>query len=311
MRMSGWMRGGLSLAAVAVLAGVAGCQGDGGAEKGASDSETARSRSGATDAVTAAYEKTSAAKSARVRMTVSMPASVGVGGDMEMSGVMGWDPTVMDMTMNGSALAAASDTPGKIRTVWLDNAVYMDLGAATAKSMKGKSWLKLDMGALDDASGDAGLGKQLMGGLENVNQDPARQLALLLDSPNLKHVGAEKVDGVRAEHYKGTLTLDELMKSDGSLDVLGAKDRKALVDMLRKSGMKGYGTEVWVNEDDYPVRMDVGTKTSQGTVKVSAHYSDYGAKAQVQAPPTGETFDVAELLGELRAGAGTGAASGS
>lgn len=308
--MSGWTRGGVSLTAVAVLAGVAGCQGDGGSEEAASGAETARSRSGVADAVTAAYEKTSAAKSAKVRMTVSMPTSMGVGGDMEMSGVMGWDPTVMDMTMNGAALAAASDAPDEIRMVWLDNAMYMDLGAA-AKGMKGKSWLKLDMGALDDASGDEGLGKQLMGGLENVNQDPAQQLALLLDSPNLKHVGAEKVDGVQAEHYKGTLTLDELMKSDGSLGVLGAKDREALVDTMKKSGMKGYDTEVWVNEDDYPVRMDVDTKTPQGTVKVSAHYSDYGAKAQVQAPPAGETFDFAELLGELGAGTGTGGASGS
>lgn len=307
--MSGWTRGGVSLVAVAALAGVAGCQGDGGSEEGTSGSGTARSRSGATDAVTAAYEKTSAAKSAKVRMTVSMPTSVGVGGDMEMSGVMGWDPTVMDMTMNGAALAAASDAPDEIRMVWLDNAMYMDLGAA-AKGMKGKSWLKLDMGAPADDSGDAALGKQLAGGLKNVNLDPAQQLALLLDSPNLKHVGAEKADGVQAEHYKGTLTLDELMKSDGSLGVLGAKDREALVDTMKKSGMKGYDTEVWVNEDDYPVRMDVGTKTSQGTAKVSAHYSDFGAKTQVQAPPAGETFDVAELLSELGTGTGAGAASG-
>ncbi|MFJ9028350.1 hypothetical protein ACIRQP_07475 [Streptomyces sp. NPDC102274] len=306
MSMSVWRRGGVSLAAVAVIAAVAGCQSDGGTKEGAPALEKAQTSSGAADVITAAYKKTSEAKSAKVRMTMSMPGAAGAAGDMEMSGVMGWDPTVMDMTMDGSALSADAAAPDEIRMVWLDNAMYMDMGPDAAKDMDGKRWMKLDLSALAEASGDEAVQKQLTGGLENMNQDPAQQLALLLDSPNLKHLGSEKVDGVQAEHYKGTLTLDEMVKSNGSLDVLSAKERADLLDSMKKSGLKGYDTEVWVNEDAYPVKMDIGMDTAQGEVNISAHYSDYGAKAQVQAPPAGDTFDFAELLGELGdAGAGS------
>ncbi|MFE7568288.1 hypothetical protein ACFU76_15215 [Streptomyces sp. NPDC057539] len=301
MSKSVWRRGGVSLAAVAVIAAVAGCQGQ-------SDGGAAQSTSGAADVITAAFKKTSEAKSAKVRMTMSMPAGAGAAGNMEMTGVMGWDPTVMDMTMDGSALAADASAPDKIRMVWVDNVMYMDMGADAAKEMDGKRWMKLDLGAVAEASGDEAAQKQLAGGLENMNQDPAQQLALLLDSPNLKHLGSEKVDGVQAEHYKGTLTLDELVKSQGSLDVLSAKERADLLDSMKKSGLKGYDTEVWVNEDDYPVKMDVGMDTAQGDINISMHYSDYGAKAQVQAPPAGETFDFAGLMGSLGAD-GAGAAT--
>ncbi|MFI6699326.1 hypothetical protein ACIBJC_10190 [Streptomyces sp. NPDC050509] len=311
MNTSVWKRGGVCLTAVAVMAGVAGCQNDGGTEKkSAPAAEQAPARSNASEVITAAYKKTSEAKSAKVRMTMSMPESTGmVKGDIEMSGVMGWDPSVMDMTMKGDALSAETSGLSEIRMVWVDNVMYMDMGAEAAKEMEGKRWMKLDMAAVAEASGDKALEKQMTGGLENMNQDPAQQLALLLDSPQLKHVGSEKVDGVDAEHYKGTLSVDEMMKSNDSLAVLDEQERKALIDSLKKSGMETYDTEVWVNEDDYPVKMDIGMKTSEGMMKISTHYSDYGAKTQVAAPPAGETFDIAEMMAGLGDESTAGAAS--
>ncbi|MEV7865040.1 hypothetical protein AB0P17_02825 [Streptomyces sp. NPDC088124] len=308
--MSVWRRGGVCLTAVAVMAGVAGCQGGDTEKKSAPAAEKAPAKSSATEVLTAAYEKTSEAKSAKVRMTMSMPESAGmVEGDMEMSGVMGWDPTVMDLTVKGSALSAENAGLENTRMVWVDNVLYVDAGAEAAKEMDGKRWMKLDMAAAAEASGDKALEKQMTSGLENMNQDPAQQLALLLDSPQIKHVGSEKVDGAPAEHYKGTLTLEELMKSDGAFGVLDEKERQDMIDSMKKSGMKGYDTEVWVNEDDYPVQMNIGMKTSEGLVKMSAHYSDYGAKTQVEVPPAGETFDLAEMMAGL-ADEGTAGATG-
>ncbi|MFJ6822902.1 hypothetical protein [Streptomyces niveus] len=303
MTMSAWGRVGVSLTAVAVVAGVAGCQGgDSGSKKAGGSSVT--------EVLTAAYEKTAAAKSAKVSMTMSMPqgmAGAAGGGDMEMSGVMGWDPMVMDMTMTGSMMQAEPDAPDEIRMLWVKNAMYMDMGAEAAKDMDGKRWMKLDLAAAAEASGDPAAMKELTGGMENMNQDPAQQLALLLDSPNVKHVGSEKVDGVEARHYKGTLTVDEMLESNEGLDVLSAKERKDLLATVEKSGIKGYDTEVWVNEDDYPVKMIVGMDTPQGEVKISANYSDYGAKASVQTPPAGDTVDLFEMLGGLGEESGAGA----
>ncbi|WP_336319456.1 hypothetical protein [Streptomyces lavendofoliae] len=214
----------------------------------------------------------------------------------------------MTMKMPKGMAGAGADMPGQIRMRLLDDAMYMDLGAKAAQEMDGKRWMKMDLGALAEASGDKQLQKQMTRGLEDMNQSPAQQLALLLDSPNLKHVGPEKVGGVEAQHYKGTLTFQDMVKSNKSLEVLTEKERQELVDRAEKSGIKGYDTEVWVDGDGFPVRMDLGMTMPQGTVKITANYSDYGVKAAVVAPPAAETFDFMKLMEQLgAAGAGPGA----
>ncbi|MFJ6635482.1 hypothetical protein ACIQMR_29415 [Streptomyces sp. NPDC091376] len=321
MGMSAWKRAGVSLTAVAVVAGVAGCQdgdeGGSGKKKAAEAPKSQVQTQGEiTEVIQAAYRKTSEAKSAKVRMTMSMPVGAGGGeGTIELSGVQGWDPAVMDVTMKGSALSAGDpDAPSQVRMVLVDNAMYMDMGAKQAAEMDGKRWMKLDFKAAAEVAGSEAMKKQMTGSLENMNQDPAQQLALLLDSPNLKHIGPEKVDGAPAQHYKGTLTFEEMVDANKSLEVLSEKERKELVANVKKAGVKGYDTELWVNEDNFPVKMVIGIKTPQGTVDMTAHYSDYGAKATVQAPPAKDTFDLFTMLKELEsAGAdgGTGAGSGS
>lgn len=320
--MSAWKRAGVSLTAVAVVAGVAGCQdGDesGSGKKKAAEAPKSQvqTQGEITEVIQAAYRKTSEAKSAKVRMTMSMPVGAGSGGEgtVELSGVQGWDPAVMDVTMKGSALSAGDpDAPSQVRMVLVDNAMYMDMGAKQAAEMDGKRWMKLDFKAAAEIAGSEAMKKQMTGSLENMNQDPAQQLALLLDSPNLKHIGPEKVDGAPAQHYKGTLTFEEMADANKSLEVLSEKERKELVANVKKAGIKGYDTELWVNEDNFPVKMVIGIKTPQGTVDMTAHYSDYGAKATVQAPPAKDTFDLFTMLKELEsAGAdgGTGPGAGS
>jgi hypothetical protein len=292
-----------AVGAAALLGGAVAC---GGGESGGAD--TKRS---AAQVITAAYEKTAEAKSAKISMTMSMPDSMKGGGDMKMSGVMGWDPTVMDVTMEGSALAAEPDAPDRIRMIWRDNVMYMDMGEAAAKDMDGKRWMKMDLEAMAKASGDEKAMKAMTSGLENMNQDPAQQLAMLLDSPNLKHVGSEKIDGEETQHYKGTLSVKEMLDSNEGLDVLDAKERKQLLDGVEKAGIKGYDTEVWVNEDDLPVRMDVGIDSPEGAVEITMTMSDYGAKADVEVPPAADTFDLFEMLKGLgEGGLGEDAASG-
>ncbi|MFJ3138975.1 hypothetical protein ACIPK5_24125 [Streptomyces sp. NPDC086843] len=313
MAMAAWKRAGVCLTAAAVVVGLAGCQdGDGGGSKkaGGSSGSEAQTQNEAAEVLQAAFKKTSEAKSSKVRMTMTMPAGLDGGGTMEMSGVQGWDPAVMDVTMKGSALAAGSpDGPQEARMIMLDGVMYMDMGAEQAAQMDGKRWMKMDFKALADATGDPEVQKQMTGGLENMNQDPAQQLAMLLGSPSLKHVGPEKVDGVETQHYKGTLTVEEMLDTNKALDGLFTKaEREQLVANMKKTGLKGYDTEVWVNEDDYPAKMVVGMTMDQGTMKMTAHYSDYGAKAEVKAPAAGETFDFMQLMKELES-LGAGAAS--
>ncbi|MFJ8695318.1 LolA-like protein [Streptomyces roseolilacinus] len=309
MKVSVFGRPGVSVAALVVLAGVTGCQGGDG--KKAADAPAGQSQwSSAAQVIQAAYEKTAAAKSARVRMTMTMPeglaggagAAAGAdGGEMEMTGVVGWNPGTMDITVTGGVpgLGAGAGGADGFRMVMVDDVMYMDMGDKAPEELDGKRWMKLDFKALGEKSGDAALRKQLTGSLESMNQDPAKQLALLLDSPNLKHVGPEKVDGVDTQHYKGTLTVDEMVASNKSLSVLSAKEREELVAKMKEGGLTAYDTEVWVNGDGYPVRMDVGMATPGGEVEMSVAYSDYGTKAAVQAPPAGQTFDFMEMMKKL------------
>ncbi|MCX5385026.1 hypothetical protein [Streptomyces sp. NBC_00083] len=307
-------RAGISVAAVAVLvAGAAGCQSGGDAKKADGAPGKAAQQSSPKDARTAlqaAYKKTSAAKSARVTMKMSVPAGAkgtagDAGGDIEMSGVQSWDPAAMDMTMSGSAFAqAGEDAPDKIRMIQLDNVMYMDMGSALSKEMQGKRWMKMDLGALADAGGAGASAPSLTSGAEK--QDPAQQLAILTDSPNVKHLGTEQIDGVQAEHYKGTLTIDEMAASNQALDGMSAQDRKKLLDTAKQAGIKGYDTELWINKDGYPVQMNLGITMPEGKTSISAHYSDYGTKVAVAAPPAAQTIDFAEMIKRAGAGSGSG-----
>ncbi|MEV6203665.1 hypothetical protein AB0M64_27385 [Streptomyces sp. NPDC051771] len=293
MSKSTWKRAGVAtLSAAALVAGLAGCN-DGDAKA------VGKALGDPLQALTAAYEKTSAAKSAKVTMTMSIEGAGAESGTIEMTGVQGWAPASMDITMKGSMLSAGDpDAPEQMRMVMLDNVMYMDMGEKQAAEMDGKRWMKLDMKAAAAESGDKALQKQLTGGLDNMNQDPAQQLALLLDSPDLKHVGAEKVNGMETEHYKGTLTFEQMLAANESTKLLSKEEHDKLIENVKKTGLKGYDTEVWVNKDGYPARMDIGMEMAEGTVQIRADYSDYGTKSAVEAPPASETVDLFKMLQE-------------
>ncbi|MFE2327528.1 hypothetical protein ACFXD5_27010 [Streptomyces sp. NPDC059385] len=306
---------GAALAAVLLVGGATACESgkkDGAAKAAAPSAQPGSPAAGgnATEALAAAYKKTSAAKSAKVRMTMSMPATLGGGGTVELTGVQGWDPNVMDITMKGAlAPGQGADT---MRMIMSNDVMFMEIPAGTPSSaaFEGKRWMKLDMKAAAAAgTGDAEALKKFggLGGAEQ-SQDPAKQLALLLASPNVKGVGAEKVEGVDTTHYKGTLSFDEMLAANQNSKQLSEADRAKLTEAMKTAGIKGYDMDVWVDKDGYPARMKVAIGMPQGAMTVEAHYSDYGSAATVQAPPENETFDLFAMLQELgKTGAGAGA----
>lgn len=261
--------------------------------------------------MTAVTRKTSEAKSAKVDIEMTVPGETG--GTVEMSGVMGWDPYAMDMTMSGGALAAAGGGgPDKMRMIWLDDAMYMDMGEAASADMDGKRWMKIDLGAIAESSEDPAMAEAMTSGMDSMGQSPAQQMGMLLDSPNMEFVGEDKIDGVATRHYKGSLTLKEALEANKSLEVLDEKEREKLVKQLEASGIEDYRIEAWVDENDLPVRIDVTMETPEGTVEMSQRMSDFGADLSVKAPPAEKTMDLMKMLEELQgANAGTTAGAGS
>ncbi|MBB6434892.1 hypothetical protein [Streptomyces candidus] len=311
MNAVGWKRAGMSAVALVAVVGLAGCQDgaeQGGKKAAGAEAPKVQDRAGAARVLKAAYKKTADAKSAKVRMTMTMPAGMAgpEAGNIEMSGTLGWGPTIMDMTMKPQGgLAAGGKGPGQVRMIMVDEIMYMDMGAQAAAGADGKRWMKID---LKDAAamGGKGAARQFTGSLENANQDPSQQLGMLLESPNLKHVGAENVAGVPTQHYKGTLTVAEMLKTNKDVDKqLTAVQREQLLANMNKAGIKGYDTDVWVDDNGYPAKMLLGVQSPQGTMKITMNYSDYGAEAVVQTPPAKDTVDFMEMMKELeKAGAG-------
>ncbi|MBH1935120.1 hypothetical protein I5Q34_12695 [Streptomyces sp. AV19] len=303
---------GMSLSAAAILVGAVACDSD---DNKKDDKSASQSQSKGSDdrspaqALQAAYKKTSDVKSAKVRMSMTMPGDKAAE-KVEMDGVMAWNPVAMDMTMKSPSLAKMGGA-GQMRMLMKDNVTYMEMPAGSMKDapaeMRGKKWMKLDLEAAAKMSGDPAAQKQMMGGMtgsmSDMNQDPAKQMAILTDSPSLKRVGEEDVNGVKAQHYKGTLTVDELVKGNKSAELMDAKDREKFLDGVKKAGIKGYDTDIWVNGDDLPVRVVMGIDSAkQGKMNVTADYTEYGVKAEVTAPPAGETLDLFEMFKGMGAG---------
>ncbi|GAA4671656.1 hypothetical protein GCM10023347_26980 [Streptomyces chumphonensis] len=299
-----------ALAAVSLTAALvlSGCTGGGessdeGGTTSSAPSQAAEKRS-ALQVMAAATKKTTEAKSARLEMTMTAP---GMPEAMEMQGVMSWDPVAMDFTMSGEAFAGAageeSSAPSEMRMVWLDDVMYMYMGEVMAADTGGKTWMKFDIEAMVEEAGDEALADQMTAGLDEMGRSPAEQMALLLDSPNIEHVGEEKLDGAATQHYQGSITLEELLEieaqNSASGEYLTEEKRAELLDGMDESGIEAMDLDVWLNEDDMPVQMTVVMDSPEGSMEMTQRMTDYGVKVAPEAPPADETIDFVEMLEEL------------
>ncbi|MBW1597763.1 hypothetical protein [Streptomyces sp. JJ38] len=306
----------LGAASLAVAVVLTGCSGggeksdEGGTSAPAKSAEQRTEERSALQVMTAATKKTTEAKSARVEMTMTMPEGAagpgGEAGSMEMRGVMSWDPVAMDLTLSGSAFEEAAGEPGmpdEIRMIWLDDVMYMHMGEAMAAETDGKSWIKMDLGALAEQTEDEEIARQMTGGLQDMGQSPAEQMALLLDSPSIKHVGAEKLDGEATQHYQGTLSIAELLEMEkeqsASADFMTEEERKELLEGMDETGIESLDLDVWINGDDMPVKLTMTMDSPMGAMEVTQRITDYGVKVAPQAPPAKDTFDFMQMLEEM------------
>jgi hypothetical protein len=297
-----------ALAAVAVLAavaGLAGCQGDGGGTKDAGAPVSPRAKAPAKppapgEALEAAYRKASTgAKSAHVAATITQPVPAGSGTPastvtVKVAGDLGWEPTAMDFSMTIDAGTGKSVTMDE-RLV--GGAVYMNMSRLLGtRETGGKPWVRYDLSEPGALTGGTAGADEITGAL-NKAQDPSQIVGLLLKSPNVKDVGREKAGGVPAEHYAGTLTLDDMARNSTALSGLSPAASKQLAQQLSQQGMTSEHIDLWVGEDGRPLRGLNSMTTAVGVLKSDMRYSDYSQKpAKVQAPPAGLTADLAEVL---------------
>lgn len=287
------------LATGAVLTTASACQSGDSADKSEGTTKTKTPAM----ALAAAYTKASAVRSSHIKATVTMP---GAGGEMTMTGVLGWSPMVMDVQMSGGALAESLGADGTMHVIMKDHVEYMDMSAMpeAKKELGDKNWMKLDLDALAKQVPDKEASKGMSAGvdsMDDLNQNPSQNIAMLQKSPNVKKVGTEKVNGVQADHYRGTFTLAQALKQQsGSKQLLSADQLKAIGDTAKKSGITDYKIDVWVGKDGLPVSETVVMNTKQGAMKMHYDFTSFDTKpATVDLPPAGETVDMMKMLQDM------------
>ncbi len=315
----------LAAVTAGVLVSTAACGSDSSSEADAKG-ENGKSDSSGTDGIFSALrtsqEKSHEASTVSFTSTMSMSVadeSTGeeFGFSYAVEGTTGWDPLVMDLTMDMTEYmeafqellgGEAEETPEMVFDLrFVDNVMYMGGPLLAAEpEMDGKSWVKIDIDEMAAATGESEIASQLRQA-ENMAQSPAEQIELLLESPDVTHQGTEEFEGQQTEVYAGELTLDELLAADSSSEYMSEESLDELRGQMEALEADAFNLTVWIGEDELPVRVDMDMEMAEGEVTYSTVYRDYGAALAVEAPDAADVLDIAEAEdgGLLGIGGGT------
>lgn len=280
----------VGVAVVAALGTLSACGGHGGDKAGGSSNG---GNAPATDALTAlrmAATKTDRASSAKVNGTTDAS-----GVTTTMAGALDWSNGLtgnVNIAMSGGQVGAAMKqmgSTGSYQARYLTDAMYMDMGAAIAKTDGGKPWVKYDYNTLAKMLGASGAALKQ----EFQNNNPTLSVKMLIASGSVKAIGAETVNGTRTTHYAGTVEVAKLLGAQSGMD---AASTKALKTQLQAEGLTTDHIDVWVDGSGLLVKKLEKAAMNSGTLTSTASYSDYGVKVSVTPPPAGQTEDVSKML---------------
>lgn len=290
----------VGVAVVAALGTVAACgPGGGKAAQGSQGGHGTSPTGNGGPAVTGTLSalRTAAAKTGQADSAKVDSSTVYDGMSITMNGTLAWQHGItgdLDVAMTGGKLASAFKQlggDGTLRTRYLTNAAYVDLGQVIAEADGGKPWLRYDYDTLTKLMGASGSAFKD----QFQNNSPTQSVQMLIGSGDVKAVGQETVRGVRTTHYQGTVDIPKLVGSQSGLDPATAKRLKS---QLQAQGITTDHVDVWVNGQGLLVKKAERASTKSGSLTSTAYYSDYGVKVTVAAPPAGQTMDVTELLGQ-------------
>ncbi|GAA0604959.1 hypothetical protein [Streptomyces crystallinus] len=293
MSTSSVRRTGITLVAVAAaLAGLAACGGSDGDSKGAPAKEQHKAGSDFSPvaALQAVQKKTDGAGSAKVEMTMSMGAVMGMSGNGSLAWGDGTTGTMrMKYTQGSQAQMMKQLGSDSIDARYLRDAYYADMGPNFAKTLGGKHWIRYGYDDMAKLMGPAGaVMKDQM-----QNATPQQGVKTLLASGDVKKVGTEDVRGVRTTHYSGTVDVAKMVDRSSGLD---AKTLDAFKTQMNQSGITTDTVDIWVDKDDLLVKKTERAATKNGEMNTTVFYGDYGVKVSVQAPAASDTVDFSTLI---------------
>jgi hypothetical protein len=200
-----------------------------------------------------------------------------------------------DINMSADNAAMVMDmttSEGTISMVLLDEVFYVKLPQGQ-ELQPGKPWLKID------SNDDSPMAKALGGMTDQMSQnaDPRATIEQFEKSGEITSTKEEELNGEKTTHY--SITVDVQKLADNQTD----PTMKSSMNQAIEAGLKDFPVDVWINQDDLPVRfkldMPVPTGAASGssggagqTMKMQIDYTDWGKKVDIAAPPAAQ---IAEL----------------
>jgi len=270
-------KAGIALSAFALAMTLSACGDDGGSANnsgGNGNGGGSVAAASLADLAKSIGEQTSETNSAHMTITADA-AGQQLSGEGDLS--MAADKAAMSMDMT---------TPeGTMSMVLLDNVFYLKL---PQELEPGKAWVKID------TKDDNPIAKALGGLTEQMskNADPRATLEQFEKSGEITDTKEEELDGVQTTHYTVTVDVEKLAANQEDPTM------KSAMDQAIQGGLKDFPVDVWINEDDLPVRfvMDMPTPNpatgKSESVKMQIDYTDWGKPVDITAPPAAE---IAEL----------------
>jgi hypothetical protein len=104
-------------------------------------------------------------------------------------------------------------------------------------------------------------------------------------SGDLRDLGQQTVDGVRAHHYRTSAGIDSLIAAADSLPL--GSDRADLLRQAKKLGVRAYVTDLWIDADHLPVKAVVSVQGGPAIPASTLRFRDWGKPVHITAPDLG------------------------
>ncbi|MGW5563369.1 hypothetical protein ACWEWD_08110 [Streptomyces tendae] len=209
----------------------------------------------------------------------------------------------------GMKLSAGRYGGEQMEVRFVDGAIYIHGDALRTEMLKGASWFTAEQAAWGSDSFDNNSYGMLPRQLEG---NPVVQSTMLTASKDVRRIRTETVDGVRATHYKGTVTSDAIEAARDAAVGRAARERQInSLGQFWAMRLKGTLTvDLWIGDDNHTkqFRMRSDTYASKGgtadqpleTVDgepfdMTVTFLEVNAPVTVETPPPDDTADLAEL----------------
>jgi hypothetical protein len=295
---------GLVIATATVAGLLTGCSSTG---HDTSPNSPATSSASASDAVAAAFARTTAASSARFTLSADV-----TGGPVQQpihvsaSGVIDFAHLTSDLT--AQVLGA-----GTIEVRYLAGVLYAKLPASLAGMLPGvkagASWVSIDLNTLSRSKLGRSLGQLDLA----APSDPSQVLSFLRGAgADVKLAGPATVDGIATTRYTTTIDLDKAAAE------LPAKARAGVTRFEQQLGTHRLPAQIWIDGQGRLRRMTIagpgfpGGGSASGSLsplqsssaaapgatpeQLTLTLSHFGTPVHVTAPPAGQTTDITGLL---------------